>query len=33
MKIRKTKSYIAILLSIVLVIGFTPGLNVWAWRV
>lgn len=30
MKIRKTKSYIAILLSIVLVIGFTPGLNVWA---
>ena len=30
MKIRKTKSYIAILLSIVLVIGFTPGLNVRA---
>lgn len=30
MKIRKTKSYIAILLSIVLVIGFIPGLNVWA---
>lgn len=30
MKIRKTKSFIAILLSIVLVIGFTPGLNVRA---